>query len=194
MASFLIISLPRSRSAWLASFLCYHGKSCGHDLIVDCASLHEFEMALARHDGSCETGAVVGWKMLAQRQGLRLFAIHRPVGEIVDSLRRNGLEPDVEVLEQRAEMLAALSRVARVRSFSFAQLDEEEVCREIFESCLGLEWDRDWWLAFRNANIQIDFASRVRKLAARRAELGRFTEEIISRSAQLGESSCLRLN
>ena len=63
---FLILSLPRSRSKWLSCFLSPPGRDCGHDLIVGCGSLADFSKALALRVGSCETGAMVGWKLVRQ--------------------------------------------------------------------------------------------------------------------------------
>ena len=59
-APFIVFSLPRSRSAWVARFLSYGEKRCGHDVATECGSLAELTGRLhGEYAGTAETGAVV---------------------------------------------------------------------------------------------------------------------------------------
>src|ERR1700691_5659915 len=92
-APFIVFSLPRSRSPWIARFLSYGGRPCGHDLATECASLDEFATLLrGPYVGTVETGAVVGWRALRRRlPEARMAVIRRPVPEVYASLARFGL-------------------------------------------------------------------------------------------------------
>ena len=191
MKKFLIVSLPRSRSAWLSQFLSVRGKRCAHDLIVGCSSIGDFDRALEGVDGSCETGAMMGWKLLLQRR-LRLIVIKRPVEEVALSLENaTGFPANRALLEERYAMLDALSRASGVKTFSFSQLREEAVCREIFEDCLGFEPPEGWWEEMSGLNVQINMAQRIEDLVAAGPRLALFTQEVLAASQKIEGVRCL---
>ena len=43
MSTFLILGLPRSRTAWLANFLTYDGLFCYHEAINGCKNIKEYK-------------------------------------------------------------------------------------------------------------------------------------------------------
>lgn len=193
MAQFLILSLPRSRSKWLSIYLSYAGRKCGHDLAVECSSIKDFEERLNLVDGSAETGAMLGWKLIKEKMPkVKLLVIRRPVGEVADSFARHGITIDPGLLEARAAVLDACS-ASGVPSFAYSALDHGEVARAIFEYCLDLGWDQEWWEGLRQRNIQIDLPRRMHELWARREALGQFNSEVLAASQKLGSSSCLKM-
>lgn len=192
---FLILSLPRSRSKWLSEFLSPCDKKCGHDLIVQCKSVADFASALGACVGSCETGAMVGWKLIRQLMPeVRLLVVRRPVGEVMDSFRRLGFGVDETLLEERAAMLDACSQAAGVTTYSFSSLRSFGVCKEIFESCLDLGLEENWYTALAARNIQIDIRARALEIAANRVGLDSFSGEVLTAVAKLGSASPLGLN
>lgn len=194
-APFFVIALPRSRTAWLSTFLSYQGRRVGHDLIVRCDKISEFETAMASHVGTCETGAVVGWKLIKTKwPKSKIIVINRPVGEIVKSCALKGLAVDPELLEERAAMLEALARTPGVFQTDFELLNDVEVCKWIFEYLLEIEFDAGWWSDLRSKNIQIDFAKRVQELANGSARLAALTQEVLLETRKLGGARCLDLN
>lgn len=193
---FMVFSLPRSRSKWLSEFLTYGDSICGHDLAAYARSIEDFRRLLSGVDGSCETGAVVGWKLLRlEFPQARFVVVKRPLGEIIDSIRAKGFEPLIEVLEQRAEMLDVLSQAPEVRTYEFKDLESPGTCREIFEFCLEQPFDVARWQHLASQNIQIDFAARVGWLATHQYETSQLLEEVMKANLNLkGTESCLRLN
>jgi hypothetical protein len=181
-APFIVFSLPRSRSAWIARFLSYGGRRCGHDLATECASLDEFTSRLrGEYAGTAETGAVVGWHALRRRlPDAKIAVVRRPVGEVYNSLARFGVASQVlaaELLERDA-MLKEMAHVRGVKSFTFAQLNGIEACRALFEHCLGEPFDWEWWESLAGVNVQVDVAERLRFLEANRERI-----EAIKRAA-----------
>lgn len=171
-APFIIYSLPRSRSVWVSRFLSYDGKRCGHDLATQCATVKEFADLF---DGDCvgtaETGAVIGWRAIRRLlPSARIAVIRRPVQEIYDSLSRFGLGSAslMQELRERDAMLDQAARLNGVRSFSFADLNGIAACQELFEFCLGLPFDWEWWEGLANVNVQVDVPERLKYLTENR--------------------------
>lgn len=193
---FFVISLPRSRSAWLSHFLSYKQETkCGHDLLVKCKDLFDFEMMVNALDGTCETGAVAGWKLLLHMfPKSKIVVIHRDLSAIIASCRAKGVEPDVPQLIERKEMLEMLSAAPGVLSFDFAQLSEGQFCKSIFEHLLEQEFDLEWWDELRHKNIQIDMGKRIEELRSNYPRLQELTLEVMTATKLLGGAQCLGLN
>lgn len=172
MTPFIILSLPRSRSAWLARFLSYDGRKCGHDLATQCGSMKEFtDLFNSEYAGTAETGAVVGWRAIRRLlPSARIAVIRRPVQEVYDSLAQFGLASPLLLseLRERDAMLNQVSRGHGVRSFAFDDLNGIAACQELFEFCLGVPFDWEWWEGLANVNVQVDVAKRLKFLTENR--------------------------
>ena len=169
---FIVFSLPRSRSAWLSRFLSYEGRKCGHDLAPECSSLDEFTQRLrGEYAGTAETGAMVGWRALLRRlPDARIAVVRRPVPEVFHSLARFGLASSalMEELLQRDAMLDQLASIPAVKSFAFADLNGIDACHELFEHCLGIPLEWEWWEGLANVNIQVNVPERLQYLTDNR--------------------------
>lgn len=192
MAKFIIMALPRSRTKWTATWLEHEGRhSIGHDLAVDCSSVEDFLEALDAVDGSVETGAILGWRLLRQlRPRLRLVTLARPFWQVLASLEALGLGPaNREDMELRANMLAALAYQPGVENFLSSELSVESRAKHLWEFCLGVEFAREWWKETNAKNIQIDMRERVLRLAANSRDLELLRADLISQTAALAAPS-----
>lgn len=196
MAKFMILGLPRSRTTWLAEWLGFEGRyAVGHDLAVECSSVQDFEDSLAAVDGSVETGAVLGWRLIREwHPEIRLATVHRPLRDVLNSLERLGLGsahgPDMEA---RMEMLRALAQQPGVVNVSFDELNDERTCALLWEHVLRTDFDFEWWKEMLSRNVQIDMPARLRRLRANASGLDRLKMEIVYEVSQLDGSEC-RLN
>lgn len=183
-APFIIFSLPRSRSAWIARFLSYGGRRCGHDIAPECGSLDEMVGRLrGEFSGTAETGAVVGWRALRRRMpDARIAVIRRPAHEVIASLATFGLSSSalMDELIQRDAMLDDVSALHGVKSFSFADLNGIDACRELFEHCLDQPFDWEWWEGLAGVNVQVDVPARLRLLAANHERIEALKREAIA--------------
>jgi hypothetical protein len=185
-APFIILSLPRSRSAWLAAFLSYPPKQCGHDIASESRSVPDFLNRLARFDGTCETGAVVGWQLIHWYiPQARIIVVKRPVEEIKRSLAQFGIVPVEGELEARGAMLDACAALPSVTAFDFDELNDQDVCTWIFETCLGLDFDRRWYRKLANQNIQIDVGAQMAKLRGRQSDLTKLKSDVATAVREL---------
>ncbi len=172
--AFLVLSLPRSRSAWLAHWLSegLHAP-VGHDTLVRCGSVEEFLGQFVEQDGfapaplagSCETAAVVGWRLIrALAPELKLVVVRRPLREVIRSLEQFGLAPDEEELRARDYMLDCVQALPGVLAVQFHHLHNPAICAQLWNFCTGATFDRELWQRYSTLNIQIDMAQRLSEL------------------------------
>lgn len=170
MTPFVVLSLPRSRTAWLSRFLTYGDWVCGHDELRHVRSLSDVEAWFAQPAiGTCETAGAPWWRLLDRfAPGARVIVIRRPVAEVVDSLMKIGpfdravLETLMTRLDRKLDQIEARLPCLSIR---FDELDEEG-CAKVFEYALGLPFDRLHWAALAPVNIQINMPALMRYCAA----------------------------
>lgn len=196
---FVVFSLPRSRSAWLAHFLSYPpaGKAVGHDTLVECKSMAEFLLpfdngALA---GTVETGAILGWRLIrAKMPRAKFVVLRRPVHEIANSLARFGIKLTEEELLARAGMLDAVARAPGTFVIDSSDLDDPNCAEFLFEELLEVEFDFGWWERCQRINIQVNMQERLDLLSKNYEQLERLKLEVVLATSKLGGESCLGLH
>lgn len=180
MTPFLILGLPRSRTAWLSRFLTYRHWSCGHDELRHVRTLEDVKSWLSQpNTGTVETAGAPFWRLaLHLRPDLRIVTIRRDPDEAAASAVRCGLNSDrdvtVKVMRRLDAKLGQIEkRVPGARSYRFEDLAREEACAELFEHCLGLPHDPAWWSYWSGVNVQINVSELLRYVAAYRPQLER---------------------
>lgn len=175
---FIIYALPRSRTVWLSKFLTYGPWKCGHDIVTDYFTPGDIQYRLTEPNfGTVETGMIDGWKLARRLVPIaKILVIKRPVKEVINSLDRAGVSHSAAQIIARAALLDEISAQPDVLSFYYDELDTEEACKKIFEHCLELPFDRDWWLGLRGANIQLNMLKRIEKLQATQSAMQRLKQ------------------
>lgn len=175
---FVVFAMPRSRSRWLAHFLSYGSWHCGHDEIRHCRSLDDVRSFLSMPMvGSVETAAGPFWRLIPKfAPDARIVTLRRHVPEVVDSLARQGVPFDPRIMTKLLERgLRKLDQIAArlpgVLETSYDALDQEGECARVFEHCLGLPHDPDWWDKLANRNLQISLPRHLAYLAAHAPQL-----------------------
>lgn len=194
---FIVLSLPRSRSAWMAHWLSYPDKLVGHDIAIRAKNVHEFLAHFDFADGTCETSAMLGWRLLKHEMPkLKTLVVVRDPQEVLESLRKKGLASESLTLEimSRWHMLQAIGNAKDAKAIKFEDLDSKEIRSQIFEFLLDLDFDEDWDARFASTNIQVDFAARVKQLMQNQNQIARLRAEVISRQQKIGMKSCPILN
>ena len=181
---FVILALPRSRTKWLSAFLTYATWTCGHDEMRHCHSLGDVRAWLARPcTGTAETGAAPHWRLLRRlTRETRVVVVRRDIAAVFASLRRMPYELDWawiarELQRQDAALDEVTDRWPGALSVAYADLEHEATCTRLFEHCLGLPHDHDWWASLAERNIQADVDSVVRDMAANAALVRRMQRE-----------------
>lgn len=189
---FVILALPRSRTAWLSHWLSYPPKRVGHDTAIVCNSISDFtDQFVNGMDGTVETIAVVGWRLLQQIvPGLRLIVVRRPVDEVRKSLDALGVDQTVVSLETQALMLDEVAKQPGVRCYEFHELDSYETVSDLWTTALDREFDAAWWLHWRALNVQINIGDRLEQVSARRGAMLALHRDVVTQSEALRCRMC----
>lgn len=158
---FVIFAMPRSRSTWLGALLTYREFVCLHDISAAFQSTADITTVLSRpHTGMCDTQAAFLWPDIVEASpSAKLVTLRRPRGEIMESFKKlGGVDLDrvaynLDRLELAFNEIEELTGVLKV---TYKDLGTEAGCRRVFEHCLTYPFDKRWWKALRNLNIQVD--------------------------------------
>ena len=181
MAPFVVLALPRSRTHWLSAFLSYGGWHCGHDEARHCRSLDDVRAWLSQPMvGSVETAASPFWRLLPKlAPDARVVVVRRPVEDVARSLIATGTiaaEPEALMAPLRRydrKLQQIERRLPGVLSVSFADLEQEATCAQVFEHCLQIPHDHDRWARLAAVNIQEHLSVPLRYFTAHRPQLDR---------------------
>lgn len=89
-------------------------------------------------------------------------------------------------LERGAAKLRQLeARLPGVLSVPYADLEHEAACAVIFEHCLGLTHDREWWRALAGMNLQVSVPHMMRYCEAHRPQLDKLAKQAKHRTVAL---------
>lgn len=167
---FLVMALPRSRTAWLSKFLSYKPWVCGHEQIRYCRTLDDVKSWFMQpYIGSSETLAGPHWRLLERyAPGCRVLVVRRNVQEVVEStlkfniagLERSKLTEGMKRLNAKLDQVE--SRYHNCISVNFDELGNFQIARIIFEHCLGMELGEGWFNYWNAVNVQIDMDATMR--------------------------------
>lgn len=191
---FIVLALPRSRTAWMAHWLSYPGKRVGHDIAIECKSVSQFLQSYSNGmDGTIETGAMLGWRLLKHEiPNLTTLVVMRKPDDVIQSLARNGLfgQQIEEEIWSRYHMLAGIVQCEDVKHLFWEELDQKEARKKVFELLLEIEFDDEWDERFAMTNIQIDFGARMEQLMRNHERIAAFKNEIVQKQQKIGLGSC----
>lgn len=184
MPPFVVFAMPRSRSKWLSCFLNYGPWQCGHDELRHCRSLDDVKSWLAQpFTGTVETAAAPFWRLLERyAPEARFVTVRRPVPAVAASLARAGLVFDGPVMERllwgiERKLDQIEARLPRVLSVTFGDLADENACAAVFQHCLGLPHDHEWWQATAGLNLQISLPHLMRYYEAHASQLAKLAKQ-----------------
>jgi hypothetical protein len=168
MDPFIVCTLSRSRTRWLAELLTFRDWTCHCEVAMGMRQVGDIARFFARpRTGTTETAAAPGWDLLRHYvPAIRGVVVRRPVEDAIASMSAalTGVVAfDAGVLRRNMQYGArALDRMARspgVLTVEFADLEYEDACAAIFEHCLGVPMPHEHWAALRGRNIQVNVKS-----------------------------------
>ena len=160
---FVVFSMPRSRSAWLAHWLTrVSERLVGHDLAIEADGIdHWLEFVARRFRGTCETGAVEIWPILRRAlPACRIITIQG--GPLASwwcaSLTAARYDPPMDDLRRRWSALERLAAEDGVLSVPFdADLTDPRCCRGGAGACaVDIRSTGERGRAASGINIQVD--------------------------------------
>jgi hypothetical protein len=179
---FIVFTAGRSRSYWLSHFLTYGEHKCWHDKMLEFSTVRELQNFLCiPRTGMSDSGAALYavhainniWPM-AKR-----VVVRRPVEDVVTSfIRMQGYHPRLrDVVDGLQPILSFVSSMPGTLTVNFDDLDEEKVCRSVFEHCLPYRFDRGHWLALRDWKLSVNFADVMRYTKDNEQRIASFMRE-----------------
>jgi hypothetical protein len=134
--------------------------------------------------GTAETGVAQGYHLIRRcAPNITEIVIRRPLEDVVQSMLALDLDgfryEEAALRRHMAYGDRCLDRIEQrgATSLSYAALDTEAGCRFIFENCLGSPFDRDWWLQWKDVNVQVDVAAMLRYYHQHLPEITAFKRE-----------------
>jgi len=176
---FLILALPRSRTAWISKFLTYGEWHCGHEQL---RYMRSIEDVISWHGmgeiGTAETAAAPHWRLaLALFPDLNIITIRRDRREVLDSFARMGIggEAPGTMLERLDRKLDQIERRGpNVTAIDYHELDSESGAKRLWESTLPYPFDREWYSLLAPLNIQLSLPHLLRYYSAHESQIVRF--------------------
>ncbi len=133
---FLILGLPRSRTAWLANFFTYGGLRCMHEGLNGCRSVDEY---LSKFDGSvgdASTGLATFQYERWFPEGLRTIVIDRDVDRAVQYGKHTY---DVDLSDEMSELAVRLEGIDALH-VDFDDIDDS--LQEMWEYITDTPYDK----------------------------------------------------
>lgn len=180
---FIVYALPRSRTAWLSTYLTYGGWTCYHEQAMFLRSVDDIRRFFRGKTGAADTAASYGWQIIHHHvPEIRAAVVRRPIGEVMDAyaaledagVARWDRKRLRAVLEHGDRALDQVARVPGVLSIAFDELDTERGCAAIWRHCLPFEFDRAWWEEWKDRNVQSDVRATLQYRFENRAAVDGF--------------------
>jgi len=157
---FFIVGLPRSRTAWTATWLTtIPGVRCYHDGLRGVRSIEEYRAKLERPGlvGDCDSGLLLCWRQIEKLYPTSPWVvITRDPKAVTRSLARLSVPSAREVAAKGFEELRALSAAfpeERLLILASSDLDDPEAAERICAH-IGAPFRVEHWRAFRPILIE----------------------------------------
>lgn len=133
-----------------------------------CRNVIEARSLLKHGCGFAETAAAPFWRELSVPNLVRVV-VKRPLDEIVESFRTaiddNGSTDWSKLRSVIAESqlhLDCISKEPDTLTVKFHELNNEDVCAEIFSRCLGRSLNKKWFQEMNAKNIEVNVGEFLR--------------------------------
>ena len=178
----------------MASFLTYGDWTCHHEMALYMRSMDDARRLLVGATGCVETGAILGWRLIAHHvPGIRMAVVRRPIEDAVRAMMQVKVSGVASYDE--SVLLAGFRRGARaldeialqpgVLALDYADLGTKEGCAALFEHCLPYRFDDAWWERRRLENVQADVKGVLQYYFAHRAEVESFKRDCMREMSRL---------
>jgi len=167
MQPFIVFSLPRSRSAWIAHWLSDHDLIVGHDIGIECRGVRDFANRFSGGlDGSCETGSMFAWRLIRKEiPGIKFVVIRRKREDVHRSLERFGIVLPKQEMEIRERALDEIEVQPEAIRLEYDDLNLPNAAAMLLNHVAPQKkFDLNHWRDFDNVNIQVKMDERIDRL------------------------------
>lgn len=153
--SFIVFTMPRTKSYWLSKFLSYKGFDCKHDHLYQ-LNTHPWMV------GTVETGQIPFWRDIKQEYpDARIVTVRRNFDEIATSLEEIGIpRTKTEIIMDMEYYSVCMDNLEKLYpntlALTYNELNTEEGCKKVFEFLMQVPFDKDWYNYMKDQNLQED--------------------------------------
>lgn len=166
-----MLSLPRSRSAWMAEFLRPFVAVSMHNPLQQCASIEELGQKVdAAPPGRVFISDVSAMfffdQLLIRFPGARFLVVHRPAHEVENSMRRLGVHPPLNVRsaeKQLVEIGLGLRGRDDAMTGTFFELNSPQIVQAIAKFATGVDVPYSHYLRMKDRNVQVPVSEQIRR-------------------------------
>ncbi len=166
MDNFFIISLPRSRTAWLSNYLTYEDSFCFHEGLVGCDSLKALRGKMEATgfkkvgNSDCMNILLID-NIMDEFPDAKFVFVHRPKEQVIHELRGLGLNENgfIEIAVQKMETFCDFGL-----HVNYDDLKDPLTCAEVYSYCTGNESNFDRWRLLDKLDISIFIGRKIEEV------------------------------
>ena len=173
-----MLSLPRSRSAWMAEFMKPYCVASLHNPLQQCASIEELGTKLdALPAGRVFVSDVAGLfffeQLVTRFPGAQFLIVHRPAREVEHSMRKIGVEPPLNVRKAEKQLLDIANSIRHhhwTMTGTFFELNSPQVLAAIARFASGATVEPRHLYNMMQRNVQVPIAEQIARTDMMKAE------------------------
>lgn len=167
-----MLSLPRSRSAWMTEFLRPYTAAAWHCPLQQCESIRELRVKIdLAPQGQVFIADVAALfffdQLLVEFPGAKYVVVHRPAREVEHSMQKLGVTPPLNVRAAERQLLD-IGQALRMRhdamTGTFFELNSPQVVQAIAKFVTGLDVPYSYYLRMKNRNVQVSIAEQRKRV------------------------------
>ena len=171
-SEFFILSLPRCRTAWLANFLTYEDSFCFHEGLLNVGSIGAlkglFEKTGKSVVGNSDCGNILFLdKIMNEFPNANIVLVERETASVLSELASMDGFSNVEAVLRSAELLQWAKGAFNPLVVDYWNIDKE-VCRSIWNHCIGTQFDETRWEMLDGIDMQIIQDKKVKQMIKHR--------------------------
>lgn len=166
-----MLSLPRSRSAWMTEFMRPFVALALHNPLQQCASIEE----LAQQIDAAPTGRVFVAdvaamfffdQLVVRFPGAKYLFVHRPAREVEQSMQKLGVNPPLSVRsaeKQLVELATSMRGRADCMAGTFFELYAPQFMQAISKFVTGIDVPYTHYMRMKNRNVQVPLNEQIKR-------------------------------
>lgn len=176
MTPVFILSLPRSRTAWLATFFCYGESYAFHEGLLRCKSPNDlktlFEATGKDVVVNSDCGNILFLEQIQQLfPNAKYIVVERDYSEVSNELMEIGL-PDTGIVRLSVDLLEQAKRQLNPMVVQYDRLDKE-TCRAMCDY-IGVSFDELRWEMLDGLDIRIIVDKKVENVKGTELEVSKW--------------------
>lgn len=166
-----MLSLPRSRSAWMAEYFKPYTSASWHCPLQQCSSIGELGMKIdAQPQGRvfiADVAALFFFQDIIERfPGAQFIVVHRPAREVEMSMAKLGVKPPLNITKAETQLLDighALKTHPYAMAGSYFELNSPGLMAAISKFVTGIDIPYTYYCRMKSRNIQVSVADQIKR-------------------------------